>query len=638
MDAQGTGGSNPYRVRLTSVRTIDGSNSGAQPNFGATFTPLLRQAFPDYPGDFWGRHDRASRSGNPRSISNLVCAQSSSVVNPLWTTDYLWAWGQFLDHDLDLTEGNSSDPLFEITIDDPTDILGPNPILFQRSQFVNGSFGLPREQINQITAYIDASNVYGSDSYRQSALRAYQGGRLKLSAGRLLPYNTAGLHNAPTSGAEFFLAGDVRANENVVLTSLHTIFVREHNRLANLIRMMDPQATDEQVYQLARKIVGAEMQLITYQEFLPVLLGNKAPTPQHCLPSGVRPDITNEFSTAFFRFGHSALSPDLVRSENGRYVGKIPLRNAFFNVEYIANDPANVDRLLAGLQIQRHQKIDPFIIDDVRNFLFGPPGAGGLDLVSLNLQRGRDHGLPDYNTLREAYGLPRVSSFEQISSDPVVRSNLQAAYGSVDNIDPWLGGLAEDHAPGASVGPLVQAALADQFTRLLAGDNFSHLVDPDLRQPLVQSVVDLNNCSLANVIRRNTELTWLNDDVFEWKSPSRSDVQASFNLAANRLILEGNHASNLVIVVPLLPRTLLVWGVGETRINGERWVLFETRDNPNLTADFGDGGDLLRTILCSFGNVVVNFGEGNDSLQNVFSTSSRSIIVGGPGVNRINPL
>ncbi len=73
-----------------------------------------------------------------------------------------------------------------------------------------------------------------------------------------------------------FLAGDIRANEQVGLTSVHTLFMREHNRLADLIKAVDPGLSDEDIYQKARKIVGAQMQIITYNEFLPALLGDAA--------------------------------------------------------------------------------------------------------------------------------------------------------------------------------------------------------------------------------------------------------------------------------------------------------------------------------------------------------------------------
>ncbi|MFM8425647.1 MAG: peroxidase family protein, partial [Chloroflexota bacterium] len=155
------------------------------------------------------------------------------------------------------------------------------------------------------------------------------------------------------------------------------------------------------------------------------------------------------------------------------------------------------------------QEIDPIVVDDVRNFLFGEPGQGGFDLASLNIQRGRDHGLADYNTVREAYGLERITSFDQITSDPALQAKLASTYGSVDNIDLWIGGLAEDHLPDSSMGETFTAILVDQFVRLRAGDRFWYQYS--LPNRLVQQI---ENTTLADIIRRNTDITKLQENVF----------------------------------------------------------------------------------------------------------------------------
>lgn len=210
-------------------------------------------------------------------------------------------------------------------------------MFFDRSHYQSGTgtSGVPREQINQITAFIDASNVYGSDEARAAALRTFVGGKLKTSDGDLLPVNVSGLPNAGGPDPSLFLAGDVRANENIMLSSLHTLFVREHDRLATLIALRDPLATDEEIYQLARKIVGAQMQIVTYQEFLPALLGPAAPDLSvGGYDSSVDASIANGFSAALYRFGHSLLSPRLKLDGGGLPVERIPLRDAFFSQEF----------------------------------------------------------------------------------------------------------------------------------------------------------------------------------------------------------------------------------------------------------------------------------------------------------------
>src|SRR5206468_10040851 len=122
---------------------------------------------------------------------------------------------------------------------------------------------------------------------------------------------------------------------------------------------------------------------------------------------------------------------------------EVPLSAAFFNPPLLTAN--GIDPILKYLSSDPSSELDTEVVDSVRNFLFGPPGAGGLDLVSLNIQRGRDHGLADYNSMRAAYGLPRVTRFDQITSDATVQGRLEALYGTVANIDAWVGALAEDH-------------------------------------------------------------------------------------------------------------------------------------------------------------------------------------------------
>jgi hypothetical protein len=344
----------------------------------------------------------------------------------------------------------------------------------------------------------------------------------------MLPFNTGDLANDNDShvmpDSKLFLAGDVRANENPDLASLQTVFMREHNRVATRIQTTNPTWTDEQVYQAARQYVIAEVQAITYNEFLPSLLGKSAVGRYSGYDSGVDPSMSNEFAAAAFRYGHSLLDGELPRLNNdgtSTSAGPITLQSAFFNTGVfnpsLSNHEGDIDPFLKAAATGTAQEVDLLVVDDVRNFLFGPPGAGGLDLASLNIQRGRDHGLADYNTVREAYGLARVRSFDQITSDPAVQAKLRTLYGTVDSIDLWVGGLAETHAPGASVGPLFQRIITDQFTRLRAGDRHwyeSIFTGDDLNR--------LRSTHLSDVIARNTSLTTLQRNVFFSGGESRS--------------------------------------------------------------------------------------------------------------------
>lgn len=504
------------------VRSFDGSgNNQSEPLAGATFQKLQRMMANDYADDISKMAGPLRKS--PREISNIMAAQNGSVPNNFGASDFLWQWGQFLDHDLSLTdEVPSADRSFDIAVPagdpyfDPAGA-GDKVIHFNRALADPASgtdLANPREQMNEITSWIDGSMVYGSSEDRAKALRTNDGtGRLKTSRGALLPFNTDGLPNAngpAPDPSKLFLAGDVRANEQVGLAAMHTLFVREHNRWADKIRQTRPYFSGDDVYQAARRMVIAEIQIITYKEFLPTLIGpNALPRYRGYQPGD--PTIFNEFSGGAYRLGHSLINTELLRLDRrGRPIrdGHLSLRDAFFNAPSILQGRDDIDPILRGLASQRSQTLDPLVVDDLRNFLFGAPGAGGFDLASLNIQRGRDFGLPSYNDARAAMGLPRVTDFHQISSDPAVQNALYQAYGSVDDIDLWVGGLAEDPltAEGSQLGPLLRAILVHQFTALRDHDRFWHKRDLTAAEYNMVRKVTLAKIIKANTNIRGTEI------------------------------------------------------------------------------------------------------------------------------------
>ncbi|MEM8709925.1 MAG: peroxidase family protein, partial [Planctomycetota bacterium] len=518
------GGSSPGErlfAPLDEVRTIDGTgNNLGDPAMGSTFTPFRRitsVAYEDGAG-------MPAGEGRPsaRRISNAVFAQDGSIPAESGISDLFWQWGQFLDHDI--TETPTADPVESFPISVPTGDVWFDPAGTGTQEIpLSRSFPLYlsgiREQINVLTAWIDASQVYGSDEERAAALRTNDGtGRLKTSAGDLLPFNEDGLHNAPSDDAtNFFLAGDIRANEQVGLTAMHTLWVREHNYWAERIAEEDreyqdgrrdgsgrgdggrgggrrltqddlrgggsPPLTGDQIYELARAMVSAEMQIITYREWLPILVGPDVLG----LDSVYRPEleagISNEFATAAFRIGHTMLSPDILRVDRrGDMIsaGHLSLADAFFAPHEII--ATGIDPVLRGQTAQNAQALDLMLIDEIRNLLFGPPGSGGLDLGSLNLQRGRDHGLPSYCQARRDLGLGAPAGFDAMNGNPAVIRELTQVARTPEDLDLWVGGLAEPAVDGGLVGETLQAILVEQFLALRDGDRlwYSRQLSSDL--------------------------------------------------------------------------------------------------------------------------------------------------------------
>lgn len=511
------------------VRAINGSNNNpAHPDWGTPGSHLLREPSGTHYAD--GISAMARPNGpSARAVSTAVFLQTGSLPNHLGISDYIWTFGQFLDHDLSLTEGAAFDGRTDAFIPIPSGdaffdpfSTGTQVIPFHRGLF-DGSTGIttPRLQINELTAYIDGSNIYGSDDQRAAWLRSGTGGKLKVAhtpVGDMAPFNdgtqgNAGSPERPDLSTSLFVAGDIRINEQPTLACMHILFIREHNWQADRLASKHPSWTDEQLFQAARRIVIAELQHITIDEFVPALFGNAAGIGRYTgYDPNVNPGISAVFSTAAYRVGHTLLSTQIQRLDAaGKPIseGPLRLRDSFFAVVPPLITAHGIEPFLRGVAAQKSQELDNKVIDEVRNFLFGQPGAGGLDLIALNVQRGRDMGLPDFNTVRQDFGLPRVRSFAQISRDPAIAAALQQLYGSVDAIDPFAGMFAEDHRPGFNIGPTLLAVFTDQFTRLRAGDRFWY------ERTLSGDDLDtVRHTRFSDIIKRNTTIDRIQSNVF----------------------------------------------------------------------------------------------------------------------------
>jgi Animal haem peroxidase len=311
---------------------------------------------------------------------------------------------------------------------------------------------------------------------------------------------------------EMFLAGDDRANVTILLASIHTLWVREHNRLCGVLAAANPTWDDDKLYQEARRRVIALNQVVTFEEYLPAVLGKTAVPAYPGYSANLNATQSNEFAHAAFRFGHSQLNQLIARvDEQGSSIifGAVRMRDQFFTPERLV-DEEGIEPVIRGMAFQPLQSVDFRINFDVRNFLYGPPDLLGLDLASFNIQRGRDHGLPSYTAARVALGLPAVTSFAQVSSDPTVGQRLAAAYQTVDQVDLWLGGLCEDHLPGSLVGPLFHKIVRDEFLRVRDGDRLWY----ENGQFSPAELAELRATRLADVILRNTSIIRVQRDVF----------------------------------------------------------------------------------------------------------------------------
>jgi hypothetical protein len=503
-------------------RSLDGSNNNlANPTWGAANIPLFRELPAEY-ADGLNALAGAKRP-NPRLISNRISDEKEDIHNRRGLAGLFYSWGQFIDHDMTSTPTGTE----KVPIPLPSgESKFTMPISFTRSMPIPGT-GIvsPREQLNTSNSWIDASMVYGNDQVTATWLRTFERGKLWVSYGNFLPYNTTNRQKngtldptAPKMDDDrgrtkiTFVAGDHRAAEHPGLTSLHNLFVREHNRICDRL-ISQGYSDDEIIYQTARKEVAALIQIITYNQWLDAL-GVKL-KPYKGYNAAVRPDIANTFSTAAYRW-HTMVENDIILRDNEcRGVGpvELPLKDVFFNIGVV--EKYDIGVILKGLSVHRSYETDVKVNSGLRNFLFGTIGT---DLVAINLQRGRDHGLPSYNNARQFYTGSRAYSFSDITKDGYLAGELENLYGNVDNVDLWVGLYAETHLEGKSIGATVNAMLSHQLENLRDGDYYYYLNDFDL----VTTQSSIVSTTLGDLIARNSTASNFQSNVFFVKSCDES--------------------------------------------------------------------------------------------------------------------
>jgi len=615
------------------VQSLDGTgNNVANPTWGKAGTNYTRVA----PARYADGLSQPVAGPNSRFISNRVINDvHQNVFSEHRVTQWGNVWGQFLDHTFGLRDGagetanipfNSADPLEEFRND-----LGVIP--FTRSRAAPGTgVSNPRQQINTESSYIDAASVYGPTTQRLEWLRegavdnnmTNNGARLLMPSNFLPRRDSRGdPSTAPAMDVDgrllanpnrAMVAGDVRANENIALTATHTLFAREHNRIVGLL---PSTLTNEEKFQIARRVVIAEQQYVTYNEFLPAM-GVSLPF-YTGYKSNVNANLSNEFATVGYR-AHSQIHGeaaeietdvsrytqtqlDAIRAQGatvtvvgGEVTIVVPLGVAFFNPDLLPL--LQEGPMLKAIGGESEYNNDEMIDNQLRSVLFQVPVSGNpdcldgptlpecfkgvVDLGAIDIERGRDHGMPSHNQLRQAYGLPARTSFRAITgeasesfpADPTLTpgneindpdsldfirlfdidggpvavgadsgatrsvrrtplaARLKAVYGSVNSVDAFAGMISEPHVPGTEFGELQLAIWTKQFLALRDGDRFFYGNDPGLGLIRQNYGIDFHR-SLGQIIAANsdTPAAELNDNVFLVPDDDLPPAQCSIQYA-----------------------------------------------------------------------------------------------------------
>ncbi|XP_068679732.1 peroxidase mlt-7-like [Montipora foliosa] len=539
--------------KTAEFRTIDGTcNNLDNPLFGAAHTPFGRLILPDYGDGISSLRlaDNGEELPNARQTSFQIHGSNADGTNPdsSLLSVFFMNFGQYMDHDISLAlaeainceppEGDENPECMNIEIPEDDEVFRARNITFielERDAPVERKECqlVPREQINIITTYIDASNVYGSSEAISNAVRD-SGGLLKVTKH---PQDCKVQDLLPpvedNNGCPFvdpfrpcFLTGDIRNNENAGLNTVHTVFMRRHNVIARFLgQMTDFDA--ETIFQVARKILGAQQQYIMYNEFLPLILSQetidkfdlrlgKGFNYSTCYKKNLDPAVSTAFSVAAYRFGHT-LVPELFSRLNQDFFEthcehchdrknflQIPVRD-FGNPHYLYDlGNGGTDAIMRGLMKDAAGALDGRFSSSVQEQLIRGPGDMS-DLVAINTQRSYGRGLPGYTAFREFCGLRPVNNFRQLVTragfTDESRRNLRRLFDSVHDIPLFSGGLLEPRDEnGGLMGPTFQCILGEQFKRLKCGDRFWHENEPS--SALHTEFTALTPCQLKEI--RNT--------------------------------------------------------------------------------------------------------------------------------------
>ncbi len=595
-------------------QTLDGTgNNQNKPNQGAAGQNYARIT----PARYADGKSQPVAGPNTRFISNRIFNDvHQNIFSENDSSQLVWTWGQFIDHTIGLRQGGTevANIPFNGGTPDPIETFSNSlgVIPFTRSAAApNTGVSNARQQVNTESSYIDAAAVYGSTAARLDFIRnGSQDGNpdnnqasLLVDAGAFLPRRDArgNAATAPVMDTDgrlagtpgrAMVAGDPRANENIGLTAMQTLFVREHNRIVSVLPFTLSQ---DLKFRIARRVVIGEQQFITYNEFLPQV-GVNLPAYQGYNPN-VDASITNEFATVGYR-AHSMIHGEMELTGNlanypqatldqieafgvevtpdaaaGTVSFVVPMNVAFFNPDLEAL--IGVGPILGSLSMERQYRNDEQIDNSLRSILFQVPVSGNPecldgptmpqcftgvnDLGAIDVERGRDHGMPSYNQLRQAMGLPAKTSFTAITGeateafpadptltpgneindpnsldfvqlkdrdgnviDPVAdpeaaaedvvtgvrrtttAARLKAIFGNVNNVDAFTGMVSEAHIAGSDFGELQRAMWTKQFKALRDGDRFFFGNDGNLTIIRLTFGIDFRK-TLNQVIRLNSQ-------------------------------------------------------------------------------------------------------------------------------------
>ena len=550
-------------------RHINGTcNNCDNPLLGSTTTTVLRLLGAEYEDTErslprgWSQHVRGPKVAESVPSSRLVTKMflGGDMVPSTRLTLMHFQWGQFLDHDLILvpthpesssaggtvdcsTECSNTHPCFPIQLDEADPLTNMtngrrNCLPFIRSAGVKfdviGAYPYTN-QFNEVTSFLDASNVYGSSNFLGLLLKG-ENGTMRTSSpcpdmdeGPMLPECPRASANIFCScDLEFcpekYIAGDARVNEQPMLTLMHTLWVREHNRIAARLAEINPCWDGSKIFEETRKIVIAMMQHITYRLYLPILLGPAGYKHYIGFNSKYNPRVNvgifNSFAAAAFRFGHSQIPSEIpLFDKEWKPLKPEVLHSAFFRATMLC--ALGYDNMLRGLLHSPVMDVDQHFTDSVRTHLFAQHlEEMGLDLISINVQRGRDHGIPTYTKFRN-YCQEKYMVKAKFRDEKETKKRVNLIFkGDMDQLDLFVGAILEEPVNDGLIGPTFSCIIGEQFKNLRDGDRFFYthkgMFTSDQLKEIYKTSLSKVSCDNSVTIDKVPRRAFINQDKSEF--------------------------------------------------------------------------------------------------------------------------
>ncbi|XP_054156010.1 dual oxidase-like isoform X2 [Oppia nitens] len=584
-------------------------NNLGRPDLGAVDQPMMRLVGPKYSDGVY--QPSGVDRPNPILLSEAFMNGEIGQTSNTGKTAFFVFFGQQIVEEI-LDAQNPGCPPEFIPIQFPRSVLAANGSLvpyrhstghtwmpLRRSRYAlhtGLSPNSPRQQLNEVTPWLDGGLMYGTAKGWSDTLRSFRDGQLASHMDRreFPVYNDINLPMAnppPPSGPHkwtnskqpeqrprllpvkrLFRLGNPRGHENPFLLTMGVIWFRWHNQLAEQLTAAHPYWSDEKVYNEARKWVIASYQQIVHNEWLPILFGQPLPA-YRGYDHSVDPQISIMFQSAAFRFGHTLVTAGGIKrnrdcssvdrldisggggggsggGDSGQFNDRIVRTcNSYWKpVDHLV-DNGGFEELIMGLTGQPAEREDNVVVEDLRGSVFGSLEFTRRDLMAINIQRGRDHGLPDYLTARHELGLDGGEDLSgqpietianrlwkyNIELSPVLADKLVKIYRNrTDKIDIWVGGLLETTRTGP--GELFTYVIRDQFRRIRDGDRF-WFENNNSRLFTNDEIKRLQSLTIYDIIRSITDIKFgeIQPKLFQLPTESSNPISPECTEAMSRL-------------------------------------------------------------------------------------------------------